>query len=69
MIDVAFSSNKLIQSRFLIVFSNKIIASLSRNEDDFNVIFFDSAPSDMDNHAVTHVFERKFRVYFKTFKS
>ena len=46
--------------------------STSRTEDDFNVkeseYFFDVDPSEMDNHADTHVFERTFTVYFTTSK-
>ena len=29
---------------------------------------FNTAPLDMDNHADTHVFGRKFRVYFTMYK-
>ena len=72
VIDVYFSYNKLIPSRDLAVTSNRIVASTSRNEDDFTVkksdYFFVVDPSEMDNRGDTHVFGSNFRVYFLTSK-
>ena len=72
MIDVVFSYTKLTPSRVLSVTSNIRVATSSRNESDLTAkeseCVFDADPSDMDNHADTHVFGINFRVYFTTSK-
>ena len=68
VIGAALSYTKLIPSRVLGVASNIRVSGSVRNKDTFNVkkseYIFDAAPSEMDNHADTHVFGRNFRVYF-----
>ena len=72
VIDVAFSYTKLTLSRFFAVTSNRIVSTTSINGYDFTVKeskhVFDAAPPEMDNHADTHVFGRKFKAYFTTSK-
>ena len=72
VIDVDFSYSKLSPSIVLFVASNRRVSSSSINEDDLTVkeseYIFDMAPSEVDNHADTHVFGRNFRVYFTASK-
>ena len=72
MTDVAFSYTTLSSSEVLAVASNRRVSSTSRNEDDFTVnqseYVFDAAPSEIDNHADTHVFRGNFIVFFTTSK-